>query len=96
VGDGSSGTEGGPPAAGPAARRRTPLLIFLVAGSLLTALLVTYTILHRPPGLPADADHLKPQQPADCLECHGPGKRSPRKPSHPPAEGQCFNCHEPA
>ena len=76
--------------------RRTPLLIFLVAGTLLTVLLVIYTILHRPPRLPADTDHLRPQQAGDCLECHGPGKRSPRKPSHPPAESQCFNCHEPA
>ncbi len=78
------------------ARRRTPLVIFLVAGTVLAVLLVVYTVLHHPPRLPADADHLKPQQPGDCLDCHGAGKRSPRKPNHPPAESQCFNCHESA
>jgi hypothetical protein len=77
-----------------AAARKTPLLVFLVVGTALAVLLVLYTILHRPPRLPADADHLKTQTPSDCLECHGPGKRSPRKPNHPPAQSQCFNCHE--
>ena len=80
----------------PASRPKTPLVIFLVVGTTLAVLLVAYTILHRPPRLPADADHLRPQQAGDCLECHGPGKRSPRKPNHPPAESQCFNCHESA
>ena len=72
------------------------MVVFLVVGTALAVLLVVYTVLHRPPRLPADADHLRPQQPRDCLECHGPGKRSPRKPNHPPAENQCFNCHESA
>jgi len=80
----------------PASRPKTPLIVFLVVGTALAVLLVAYTILHRPPRLPADADHLRPQQAGDCLECHGPGKRSPRKPNHPPAESQCFNCHESA
>jgi hypothetical protein len=79
-----------------ASRPRAPLVIFLVVGTALAVLLVAYTILHRPPRMPADADHLRPQQAGDCLECHGPGKRSPRKPNHPPAESQCFNCHESA
>ncbi len=78
----------------PGPARRTPLIVFLVVGSALAALLVAYTILHRPPRLPADADHLPSKTAAECLECHGPGMRSPRKPSHPPAQSQCFNCHE--
>ena len=77
-------------------RRRTPLVIFLVVGTAVFVFLVAYTVLHRPPRLPADADHLKSQEAGDCLGCHGPGMRSPRKPNHPPAEGQCFNCHESA
>jgi hypothetical protein len=74
--------------------RRAPLIIFLIVGGALAVLLVVYTILHHPPRLPADADHRTSRQPADCLECHGPGKKSPRGPNHPPAQNQCFNCHD--
>ena len=74
--------------------RRAPLIIFLVVGGTLAVLLVVYTVLHHPPRLPADADHRTSRQPAECLDCHGPGKKSPRGPNHPPAQNQCFNCHE--
>ncbi len=76
--------------------RRAPLVIFLIVGGTLAVLLVVYTVLHHPPRLPADADHRTSRQPADCLECHGPGKKSPRGPNHPPAQNQCFNCHDSA
>jgi hypothetical protein len=74
--------------------RRAPLVVFLIVGGTLAVLLVVYTVLHRPPRLPTDADHRTTRQPAECLECHGPGKKNPRGPNHPPAQNQCFNCHE--
>jgi len=78
------------------AARRAPLVIFLIVGAALAAGLVVYTVLHHPPRLPADADHRGSRRPEDCLECHGPGRKSPRGPNHPPAQNQCFNCHDSA
>jgi len=73
---------------------RGPLFAFLGVGTTLAVGLVVYTVLHRPPRLPADVDHRPSQGPSECLECHGPGRRSPRGPNHPPAQTGCFNCHE--
>ena len=73
---------------------RAPLFVFLGVGGALGVALVAYTVLHRPPRLPADADHRRTQSSAECLECHGPSGKSPRGPNHPPAQSGCFNCHE--
>ena len=67
-------------------------MIFLVVALALTALLVTYTITHRRPPIPADADHAVVDT-AACLSCHGPGKKNARGRNHP-LNDQCFNCHE--
>ncbi len=69
------------------------VMIFLVVALGLSALLVTYTLTHRRPPVPADADHLRSLEPAQCLSCHGPAGRRPRGPNHPLGD-QCFNCHE--
>jgi hypothetical protein len=71
---------------------RRGLLIFLVVAALLSGLLVAYTITHRRPPIPADADHAA-GDPAACLTCHGPGKKDARGRNHP-LNDQCFNCHE--
>ena len=72
------------------------VIAFVVLASCLTVGLVVYTLRHRPPALPADADHRPGQTASECLRCHGPGMKSPRGPNHPIAEGSCFNCHAPA
>ena len=46
----------------------------------------------KAPALPADETHEQVLSNSLCLTCHGPGKRSPLKPSHPPKE-QCLLCH---
>ena len=73
-------------------RSKRPLLIFLVAAVLLSGALVAYTISHRRPPIPADADHAV-RTATECLSCHGPGTRNARGPNHP-LNDQCFNCHE--
>ena len=78
------------PRAAPGGRR--PLLIFLGLAGLLTVALVGYTVTHRRPAIPADADHATTDA-ERCLACHGPGQRSARGPNHP-LNNQCFNCHE--
>jgi cytochrome c553 len=44
------------------------------------------------PVLPVDEAHQQSLSNSLCLTCHGPGKQSPLKPSHPPKE-QCLLCH---
>lgn len=85
-----SGAPPAPRAAVPGNRRL--LLAFLGGASLLTVALVAYTLTHRRPLIPADADHAV-AEPARCLDCHGPGQRRQRGPNHP-LNDQCFNCHE--
>ncbi|HEU4401543.1 MAG TPA: cytochrome c3 family protein [Candidatus Polarisedimenticolia bacterium] len=55
--------------------------------------MIGYTLSHRRPLIPADADHLGSLEPARCLDCHGPAGRRPRGRNHP-LNDQCFNCHE--
>jgi mono/diheme cytochrome c family protein len=43
--------------------------------------------------LPRDETHLQVLSNSLCQTCHGPGKQSPLKPSHPPKE-QCLLCHK--
>ena len=47
------------------------------------------------PTLPRDETHKQALSNSLCQTCHGPGKRSPLKPSHPPKE-QCLLCHKTA
>jgi cytochrome c553 len=48
----------------------------------------------KAPMLPGDEAHKQVQSNSLCMTCHGPGNRSPLKPSHPPKE-QCLLCHKP-
>jgi len=45
------------------------------------------------PLIPADALHSGITTNDGCAACHGPGKRSPLLPTHPPKE-QCLVCHK--
>jgi len=78
-------------ASGGATGSKRGLLIFLVAAGVLSGLLLAYTLSHRRPPIPADADHAV-GDPAACLSCHGPGRQDAREPNHP-LNDQCFNCH---
>lgn len=69
------------------------LVVFVTFASVLAGGLVYYTVAHRRPRIPADADHAGVTAPSRCLTCHGPGQRRPRGPNHP-LNDQCFNCHE--
>ena len=75
------------------ARGSARLIVFLGFAALLAGGLVGYTLKHRRPPIPADADHHDVAEPQRCLSCHGPGGRDPRGPNHPLSD-QCFNCHE--
>lgn len=70
-----------------------PVVVFLALAGLLTGLLVYYTVTHRRPPIPNDADHAGVAETSRCLSCHGPGQKRPRGPNHP-LNDQCFNCHE--
>jgi hypothetical protein len=74
-------------------RVATPVVVFLALAGLLTGLLVYYTVTHRRPPIPNDADHAGVVEASRCLSCHGPGQKRPRGPNHP-LNDQCFNCHE--
>lgn len=74
-------------------RANRPLVVFLIVAGGLSAWLVIYTLRHQRPAIPADADHLRSLDPAQCLECHGPAGRNARGRNHP-LNDQCFNCHE--
>ena len=47
----------------------------------------------KAPMLPDDEAHKQVLANSLCQTCHGPGKQSPLKPSHPPKE-QCLLCHK--
>ena len=69
------------------------VVTFLLIAGALSGLLVYYTISHRRPPIPADADHAGVSEPTRCLSCHGPGRKNARSRNHP-LNDQCFNCHE--
>jgi hypothetical protein len=69
------------------------VLVFLAVAGALVGLLVLYTVQHRRPRIPADADHVQVASRDRCLSCHGPGMRNARHPNHP-LNDQCFSCHE--
>jgi hypothetical protein len=66
---------------------------FVAAAGLLSALLVLYTLAHRRPPIPADADHATAVVEIHCLRCHGPGMKNARGRNHP-LNDRCFDCHE--
>lgn len=72
---------------------RARLVAFLVVAGSLSILLVVYTVTHRRPLIPADADHRGVADERRCLECHGPGRAHARGRNHP-LNDQCLNCHE--
>ena len=65
------------------------IIVFALA---LVAFLFFLSSSKKAPMLPADEVHKQLQSNSLCLTCHGPGKQSPLKPSHPPKE-QCLLCH---
>ena len=65
------------------------LAIMLVVAALLVILAVT----HQRPKVPADADHLKSDDPLACLSCHGRGESHARSKNHP-LNDRCWECHE--
>ena len=69
------------------------LLVFLAVAGSLAAFFVAYTVRHRAPDIPRDADHARALEAPACLSCHGPGGGAPRGPNHPLSD-QCFNCHD--
>ena len=69
--------------------------VVLVLSSMLVlvALLVIFTVTHQRPKVPANADHLKSDDPEVCLSCHGRGKVNARTKNHPLSD-HCWECHE--
>lgn len=72
---------------------KAPVLGFVLAAGLLSALLVVYTLSHRRPHIPRDADHVASGSEYQCLRCHGPGMKNARNRNHP-LNDRCFSCHE--
>jgi len=71
-------------------------LIFIVF--VLAVLGLLYAISGKrvpPPLIPADSCRIVPGDTAVCMDCHGPGKKAPRKAKHPPKH-ECFKCHKAA
>lgn len=73
-----------------AARRgRLPLLVLAAGVVVVAVFLFTY---HPAPVIPRDRDHIGVPLPAGCLNCHGPGGKSPRPENHPISQA-CLSCH---
>ena len=69
------------------------VLLVLAVMLLLVGGLVTFTLTHQRPKVPADADHLKSDDPETCLSCHARGKPNARTKNHP-LNDRCWECHE--
>jgi cytochrome c553 len=67
------------------------ILIVLIALIAIIAV-ASYFLRPEPPRMPYDADHASSHSEKECLSCHGPGQKNPRKPTHPIAN-DCFRCH---
>jgi len=65
----------------------------IVLALALLAFLFFLSSRQKAPFLPANETHNHALSNSACLTCHGPGKQSPLKPSHPPKE-QCLLCHK--
>ena len=74
-------------------RRYFVLIAFLL---LFSAAFLMIAFRRQPPVIPADADHRDTGDGrgrwADCMSCHGPGKKNARGPNHPFGE-RCGECH---
>ncbi len=71
--------------------RRVAVVLGLMI--LLAVLLLVFTITHQRPLVPRDPDHLRSDDPEDCLSCHGRG-RSHARPKNHPLNDRCWECHE--
>ncbi len=69
------------------------LFLLLAAVAVLLLLFFVSSTGKKPPSIPQDAAHQGVLTQEGCLLCHGPGKTSPLKDSHPPKE-QCLVCHK--
>jgi hypothetical protein len=59
----------------------------------LVVLLVTYTVTHQRPLVPANPVHLKSDDTDYCLSCHARGRPNARPKNHP-LNDRCWECHE--
>ena len=71
--------------------RRVAVVLGLMI--LLVILLLMFTLTHQRPLVPRDPDHLRSDDPEDCLSCHGRGRPHARPKSHP-LNDHCWECHE--
>ena len=67
--------------------------VFFAAAAAVLLFLVYLSSGNHPPFIPSDDLHKTITADAACTKCHGPGKLSPLKDSHPPKE-QCLICHK--
>jgi mono/diheme cytochrome c family protein len=72
-------------------KKHIGIIVFALA---ILAFLFFLSSRKKAPTLPGDEAHKQVLSNSPCQTCHGPGKQSPLKPSHPPKE-QCLLCHKP-
>ena len=70
-------------------------ITLIVAALAILAFLFFLSSGKKVPALPGDETHRQVPSNSFSPTCHGPGKQSPLKPSHPPKE-QCLLCHKTA
>ena len=70
-------------------KKNIGIIVFALA---ILAFLFFLSSRKKAPMLPNDEAHKQAQSNSLCPTCHGPGKQSPLRPSHPPKE-QCLLCH---
>jgi len=70
-------------------------ITIIVSALAILAFLFFLSSRKKAPALPGDEAHQQVMSNSFCQTCHGPGKQSPLKPSHPPKE-QCLLCHKTA
>ena len=71
------------------------VVVVLAVMIVLAVLLVVFTVTHQRPLVPRDADHLRSDETASCLSCHGRGRPNARSKNHP-LNDRCWECHEQA
>jgi len=71
-------------------KKNIGIIVFVLA---ILAFLFLLSNQKKAPLLPGDEAHKQVLSISLCQACHGPGKQSPLKPSHPPKE-QCLLCHK--
>ena len=68
------------------------VILIALLGLIAAVGVATYFLRPEPPRIPLDSDHGAWQNDAACLNCHGPGQKNARKPTHPNAN-DCRRCH---